>query len=607
VYGLGAAGTVGRYAPGARARRPMRHPDNGAQALTRATVGVAAARSAEEAARLVLQAVVDVTGAERARLRFVDLARGTFSGFVALSWPAVAPAMPLAEYRDRDRSGLPALERATLTGAIEHEQLARRADDVGETTALVSRVVVPVVRGETCIGLFELEADGDGSLDGPAIGSRLAPLASLAVQVYERRFLLRLMAESQQPLDYALHDEDFYEQLMTLIALASQVGFAVLHYVQDGELAAVASFGFDRTPSAGLNVESSAAWPLLEEINPTAPPLAGVPSPDGVGFDAVLRDEGVRSFVVLAVTTGGDQYGWLTLGSSVDYEFGPVEVAGFTSLATGVGIAIQNHRNVHAAALTTVSYAEIGLAITGVEVAQAARHEARGLIDDCLVATVILGQEVRKVAPARAGALLTRLDEIDETLQDLARVVDKIKAATRAPRRERSLVGLEDVWDQARNQLIGKIHQARLESCRYDGPNVPVFVAVDWFRQVFINLMLNSLDAFNGSSSNKRGRQIRLVVERPSERQRTYNLTYSDNAGGINPASLRHLDGSPIDLPPDQAIFEANVTSKPDGSGWGLVLVRRILEDHHGTINVVDYRSGLTYRVQIPKPSEREM
>jgi signal transduction histidine kinase len=309
---------------------------------------------------------------------------------------------------------------------------------------------------------------------------------------------------------------------------------------------------------------------------------------------------------VAPVTTTGGSFGTLTLGSTVPYRFSQPERAALASVADSVGIAMQNHRSFHAAALATVSYAEIGLAITGVEVAQAARHEARGLIDDCLVATVTLSQELKKAAPQRAAPLLERLDEIDETLQDLGRVIDKIKAATRAPRRERTLVGLQDVWEQARNQLLGKVHQARLESCRYDGPNVPVLVAVDWFRQVFINLMLNSLDAFADGGGNKRGRQIRLVVDRPSERQRDYVVAYSDNAGGINPARLRHLDGSPIGLPPDQAIFEANVTSKAEGSGWGLVLVRRILADHRATINVVDYRGGLTYRIQIPKPPERD-
>ncbi len=370
----------------------------------------------------------------------------------------------------------------------------------------------------------------------------------------------------------------------------------------------VGHYGFGDDDPHVFDVSNVAASSALHRAirDSRATSVGASSSIDPDDFEGLLQGLGVRSIVVLPVVAGASLFGTLTFGSSVDYQFEPHEVAAFASIADGVGLAMQNHRNFHAAALTTVSYAEIGLAITGVEVAEAARHEARGLIDDCLVATVTLGQELKKAAPARAAALLGRLDEIDETLQDLGRVIDKIKAATRAPRRERTLVGLQDVWDQARNQLLGKVHQARLESCRYDGPNVPVLVAVDWFRQVFINLMLNSLDAFADGGGNKRGRQIRLAVDRPSDRQRDYVVTYSDNAGGINPVRLRHLDGSPIELPPDQAIFEANVTSKAEGSGWGLVLVRRILADHRATINVVDYRGGLTYRIQIPKPPERD-
>jgi len=165
------------------------------------------------------------------------------------------------------------------------------------------------------------------------------------------------------------------------------------------------------------------------------------------------------------------------------------------------------------------------------------------------------------------------------------------------------LVSLKEVWEQARGQLIGKFASARLESCRYEGPDVNVYVAVDWFRQVFINLILNSLEAFADGSANKRGRHVRLVVDRPSERQRDYVITYSDNAGGINPAALRHLDGSSVADAIEQAIFQPNVTSKASGSGWGLALVRRIMEDHRATINLIDYRGGVTFRLQVPKPA----
>jgi signal transduction histidine kinase len=297
-------------------------------------------------------------------------------------------------------------------------------------------------------------------------------------------------------------------------------------------------------------------------------------------------------------------FGVLTLASSAEYDYTPQEVTAFASVAGEVGTVIANHRSFQRSALASTSYAEIGLAITGVEVAQAARHEARGLIDDCVVTMGSLALEARKLSGGRpATNVLARIDDIDATLQDLSRVLDKIKAATRAPRREKALVSLREVWDQARSQLIGKFHGARLESCRYDGPDVMVNVATDWFRQVFINLILNSLEAFAEGSSNKRGRQIRLVVERPGERQRDYVMTYSDNAGGINPSALRHLDGSTVAESVEHAIFQPNVTSKAAGSGWGLALVRRILEDHRGTINLVDYRGGVTFRLQIPRPA----
>ena len=188
---------------------------------------------------------------------------------------------------------------------------------------------------------------------------------------------------------------------MTLVALASEVEYGVLHFLdEDGELVCVGSFGFGALATRQLDETSGLSSSALRGVVTSRRPAASATSaPPWAGSSRCSVITGFGSLVVVPVLAGGSVYGCLSLASTVDYEFSAPEVGGFTSIATGIGFAIQNHRSVHAAALTTVSYAEIGLAITGVEVAQAARHEARGLIDDCLVATVILGQEARKVAP----------------------------------------------------------------------------------------------------------------------------------------------------------------------------------------------------------------
>ena len=582
--------------------------EQGAATLASAIAAVARAASPAEAGSQLLAGALRISGAQRGRLYLFNLATGRFESYASASGGVGAVDLRVATFRDADPSSLPPLERAAVLGVPVIVPSIGGGDDAAlQIGRAPSRVVIPIVRSATCIALVDLDAEGPGQFTDGAIVGVLEPLTSLVVQIYERRYLLQLLAEGQQTIDFTSHDQDFFEQVMTLVALTSQMEYAALRELtEEGELVCVGAFGLGDVTKDELTISPLADYPAFAAVvsSKKVDVARDLRAPSYESLRTLVGGYGVASVVLLPVFAGREFFGVLSLGSSAEYGYTQHELSALGSVAGEVGRAVLNHRSFQRSALASASYAEIGLAITGVEVAQAARHEARGLIDDCVVTMTTLVQELRRLPSGKpATNALECINDIDSTLQDLSRVLDKIKSATRAPGRDRSLVSLREVWEQARSQLIGKFASARLESCRYEGPDVMVYVAVDWFRQVFINLILNSLEAFADGAANKRGRHVRLVVDRPSERQRDYVITYSDNAGGINPAALRHLDGSTVANAIEQAIFQPNVSSKASGSGWGLALVRRILEDHRATINVIDYRGGVTFRLQMPKPT----
>jgi signal transduction histidine kinase len=438
---------------------------------------------------------------------------------------------------------------------------------------------------------------------------RLGPLLDIAELLYERRHLVDLLRESQRPIDFSLNEGQFYDEVMLLAALSAQMEYAVLRELtEDDELRCIGAFGFDTSQRELFDLSPLEAYPPFAEVIRTRRPHTA-PNMNSDTYDTLReRDEisKVCSFVAVPVLVGTEIFGTFSFGSSLEYHYSDAETTALTSLANGLGVTIYNYRNFQRAALEVASYADIGTAITAVEVAQAARHEARGLIDDAIVDLLTVTRAINANINGKvATSILDKAASVEERLYGLNIVLDKIKTASRVPGQEKRIIGLREVWEQARSQLTGKLGQARVESCTYDGRDVDVYVAVDWYRQVFINLMLNSLDAFGSGSIKKRGRRIRLVVERPTDRTRDISMTYSDNAGGINPASLKSMDGEPVVAPIEQAIFQPNVTSKSDGSGWGLALVRKILSDHGGSISLADYRGGgTTFRMMIPKPPE---
>jgi nitrogen fixation/metabolism regulation signal transduction histidine kinase len=91
-------------------------------------------------------------------------------------------------------------------------------------------------------------------------------------------------------------------------------------------------------------------------------------------------------------------------------------------------------------------------------------------------------------------------------------------------------------------------------------------------RQVIHNLLRNSEDALEG----REAAAIRIVTERAGQQAR---LLIADNGPGF-----------PVELLP--RIFEPYVTTKARGTGLGLSIVKKIVDEHQGTIEISNAPEG---------------
>jgi signal transduction histidine kinase len=411
------------------------------------------------------------------------------------------------------------------------------------------------------------------------------------------------LEEAQQPIPLDQPEEEYIDQLMVLTALASQMRFAALRELTpDGKLECIGLYGFpEGTTKRALDIPSVANVPafsrVVEGLKPFAAPTIDDPMHAPLRAMPELAD--VKSFVVCPVLVGGQIFGLLSFATAIEYTYTEDEVLGFQSIANGIGVSLTNHRNFHKAASRIAAYQQAGTAITAVEVAQAARHEALGIIDDIVLDAATIERELRG-KPPKLLSVADAVRGIDERTQSLSLVLDKIKLASRPPAQERRDVHLRELWDQAKWQVAGRLTTAKVGRAGYVGPNLIVRVAPDWFRQVFINLIINSADAFVQNSAQRKARAVRLQVIDPGPRSATFVARFSDNAGGIRFNELRSLDGKELDES-DQVIFQPSVTSKPEGSGWGLALVRRILADHNASIDLVDHRGSTVFDITLQK------
>ncbi|MDQ0226438.1 hypothetical protein CHH83_11365 [Bacillus sp. 7586-K] len=107
----------------------------------------------------------------------------------------------------------------------------------------------------------------------------------------------------------------------------------------------------------------------------------------------------------------------------------------------------------------------------------------------------------------------------------------------------------------------------------------PVNVDVKQIKQVFHNMIRNSIEAMGGKGKIS----ITSQVE-----DNFYKIYMRDNGPGI-PEQVR------------ETMFEPFSTSKENGTGLGLVIVKRIIENHQGSIKLLNStEEGTTFQISIP-------
>ena len=104
-------------------------------------------------------------------------------------------------------------------------------------------------------------------------------------------------------------------------------------------------------------------------------------------------------------------------------------------------------------------------------------------------------------------------------------------------------------------------------------------------RQILWNLLLNAAQATEGGRIRIAARESRDAYGRPA-----VSITVDDTGRGIPKENLRK-------------IFDPFYTSRPEGTGLGLAVVYRMVENHNGEIHVESTEGeGSSFRIDLPHP-----
>jgi len=194
------------------------------------------------------------------------------------------------------------------------------------------------------------------------------------------------------------------------------------------------------------------------------------------------------------------------------------------------------------------------------ELAAGLAHEIRNPLAGIAGVIEIVGRDLPPTSPARAVIKDVRLEvtQINRILTDL------LQTARPHPPQVRPTdlnTTVEHAVMLARQQVLSKPIKIELEK----DPQLPnVEHDSDQLHQVILNLLLNAVQAIEATG------KIRVVL---AARKENALISVSDSGRGILPEHLPF-------------IFRPFYTTKGNGTGLGLSLARRIVEDHRGKIEV---------------------
>ncbi len=214
------------------------------------------------------------------------------------------------------------------------------------------------------------------------------------------------------------------------------------------------------------------------------------------------------------------------------------------------------------------------------EMARILAHE----IKNPLTPIQLTVQQLRDKYPggdAEYGRLLDECMEIiTDELASLQKLVREFSDFARMPQLQKSSASLNDVLAD-----LCKLYSDQPVRCEYD-PAVPAFAFdAEQMRRVVINLVENSLH----SIAEKGGGE---VILRTQAMDHEVVLICEDTGSGIAAETL-------------QRIFEPDFSTKKTGMGLGLAIVRRIIEEHGGRIEVQS-TPGTGTRFTIILPAEEQ-
>jgi signal transduction histidine kinase len=212
-------------------------------------------------------------------------------------------------------------------------------------------------------------------------------------------------------------------------------------------------------------------------------------------------------------------------------------------------------------------------------------HEIGNPLNALTIHLQLIARELEALPKGERENLTEMLDVSKREVERLDQIISQFLRAVRPTQPGFERASLKEVIDNTIEFLKHEIKDRDI-LVEVEAPDdlPPAFVDRQQIRQAFFNVIRNAMQAM------PHGGILKITL---SSTDRFVAVAFKDTGSGIAPDDLGN-------------IFEPYYTTKPEGSGLGLMIVQRIVRDHGGEIEVDSApRAGTTFTIFLPRDERR--
>jgi two-component system nitrogen regulation sensor histidine kinase GlnL len=274
-------------------------------------------------------------------------------------------------------------------------------------------------------------------------------------------------------------------------------------------------------------------------------------------------------------------YGFISLGARADHAlYNDVDVSLLDAIGLQIGLNLRA-RQLERRASQTEKLISLGTLAAGLA------HELRNPLVSIQTFSALLKERGTDLDFQHEFSAVVQRD-----VNRIASIVENVAAFAESNRVQMSVVNLSEVLTAVAEIVRPELQRTGIvfELPVSEAPRVTANYSQ--LLQVFLNLAQNAMQAMEGQPDGR----LTIAFEaqlRPLQPLLCVSLT--DNGPGIEPTILPYL------FDPFTTTKATGVRHGKHGMGLGLAIVKRIVQHHHGEINVTSTPGqGTTFRVYLP-------